>query len=343
MRRSTLIVMAACLALAVTGCKKKGPAKDPSKKPADTKNGKKPDKKPDKKPAAGPNALPVDKAWASGKIKGAALELATRVEIPGMKGVKDAGGGNTETQMIWVTAGRGRIIFTTKKSYVPENTELRYNADKKKYVLTHPVKKEYWAMTGGQLGNTLEGGPELKRSAYKVEIKDTDKKAKIADIDTKLTNASIAFDWKVKTKSGEKSGKMNVKLSIWHSGDKKFDAKWGDTLMSLLAIPFQDKEGQAIVDQLNKKVGFPVKWAMEFVQEGGKKEKGESYPKLITTASKVEVKELDKAGFAWPPAGLKPAGGPYTFGDGGQTMGEDDLKKLPAKKGKKPKNVEPVK
>ncbi|MBW2734104.1 MAG: hypothetical protein JRH20_17080 [Deltaproteobacteria bacterium] len=129
---------------------------------------------------------------------------------------------------------------------------------------------------------------------------------------------------------------------MWHTADAKLADAWGDTMLALLAIPFQDAQGQKVVDELKTKLKFPVKWAMEFQQEGGKQEKGEAFPKLVTEAKKIEIKDLEKAGFAWPPAGFSPAAGPYSFADGGQTASEEDLKKLPAKEGTPPKNVEPV-
>lgn len=342
MRRFFVVPVALSLALAVTGCpqKKKDPAKGKAKvtdKKTDVKKTAPPPKK------ANPNALPADTAWTSGNTKGAALELETKLDVPGLKGEGKKGAADTAmTQTMWVTEGRGRVIFTTAKSYIPENTELRYNDATKKYVLADPAKKNYWAMTGSQLGNTLEGGPELKRSNYNVTVTDTKDKAKIAGFDAIKSDCVISFDYSVKMKSGEKSGKVTVNLAIWHSADAKLADAWGDTMLALLAIPFQDAEGQKVVDELKKKIKFPVKWAMEFKQEGDKQEKGEAFPKLVTAATKIEVKDLEKSGFAWPPAGFEPAAGPYTFGEGGQTATEDDLKKLPAKEGTPPKNVEPV-
>ena len=345
MRRLYVAALAMSVALVVTGCPKE-PKKEPAKSPtvADTPKAADTPKTPAApKPTASPNTLPADGAWATGAAKGAALELETRLEVPGLKAKEDkAGAASVMTQTMWVTTGRGRVIFTTAKSYIPENTELRYNAEKKRYVLADPAKKTYWAMSGSELGNTLEGGPSLKRSGYSLKVTDSKEKAKVAGVDTVRSDAEIAFDWTVKTKAGDKSGKIKVRLAIWHSADAKLDEKWGDTMISLLAFPFQDAEGQKIVDELKGKIKFPVKWAMEFIQEGGKQEKGEAFPKLVTTATKLEIKELDKAGFAWPPAGFGPAAGPYTFSEGGQTATEDDLKKLPAKAGKAPKGVEPV-
>ena len=95
-----------------------------------------------------------------------------------------------------------------------------------------------------------------------------------------------------------------------------------------------------MVDTLKTKVKFPVKWAMEVINEGAKKEDGEQNPKLVTIATSVEVKEVDKAGLAYPPAGFAAATGPYVFGDGKQTATEDLLGKVPPKPGKPPKDVD---
>ncbi len=340
MRRFTLVALVASMSLVMVGCPKKG--KDPGKTGKPSKKVNKPKPKPK---AKSPNALPADKAWASGNTKGVTLEVKTELKVPGLTGdqkAKDAPPATAMTQTMHVTDGRGVVVETTEKGHIPKGTELRYNAATKKYVLADPAKKQFWAMTGSQLGNVMEGGPELKRSNFAVTITDTKDKAKIAGFDCVKSNAEIAFDWKVKTKSGAKTGKIKVKLELWHTADAKLNDKWGDTLIALMAIPFQDKDSQKVVDELNKTIKFPVKWAMEFVQEGGKKEKGESFPKLVTTATKVEVKDLPKNAFQWPPDGYKPAMGPYTFGEGGQTLGEGDLGKLPAKEGKKPEGVEPV-
>ncbi|MBW2732366.1 MAG: hypothetical protein JRH20_08210, partial [Deltaproteobacteria bacterium] len=76
MRRLLVVPLALSLALAVTGCpeKKKTPAKSKVTKPTP----------PPKK--ANPNTLPADTAWASGNTKGAALELETRLDVPGLQG-----------------------------------------------------------------------------------------------------------------------------------------------------------------------------------------------------------------------------------------------------------------
>jgi len=339
MRKFHVVALALSFALVATGCPKKGGKKPDPKQGTATKPVKKPKKTP-----KGPNALPEDKAWASGQVEGVALEVKTELVVPGLRGAGKASDAPSTamTQTMHVTGGRGRIIETTEKGYIPKGTELRYNEETKKYVLADPAKKQYWTMTGSQLGNVMEGGPELKRSDFDIKITDTKEKAKIAGFDTVKTEAEISFKWNVKTKGGDKSGKIKVKLGIWHSADAKLGDKQGDTLIALMAIPFQDAASQKVVDALKKRIKFPVKWAMEFIQEGGKKEKGEAFPKLVSTATKVEVKKLNKADFAWPPAGYKPATGPYTFGEGGQTVGEDVLGALPVKKGKAPKGVEPV-
>jgi len=339
MRRLHVVVFAVGLALVATGCppKKNGGGKKPG-------TSTKPVTKPTKKPTQNPNALPEDKAWAAGKVQGASVELETRVDVKGMGG---KGGAVMMTQTMWVTDDRGKVVFTTEKSEIPKGTELRYNGTAKKYVLADPGKKMYWSMTGGQLGNLLEGGPEMTRSNYTIKVTETKEKAKVAGLDTIKSDVELGFEWKVKAKD-EKSGKIMVKMAIWHTADAKYKEGWGDTMIALLSIPFQDAAGQAVVDELKKKIKFPVKWTMEVTQQGkakDAKEKNEAL-KLVMTATKVEVAELDKAGFAWPPAGFAPATGPYQFADGlgggNAAIDKDAAGKLPAKKGKKPANVEPV-
>ncbi|MBW2734103.1 MAG: hypothetical protein JRH20_17075, partial [Deltaproteobacteria bacterium] len=148
--------------------------------------------------------LPADTAWASGNTKGAALELETRLDVPGLQGEGKTGpAASAMTQTMWVTKERGRVIFTTKDSYIPENTELRYNDAKKMYVLADAAKKSYWAMTGAQLGNTLEGGPQLTRENYKLTVVDTKEKATIAGFEAIKSDAEISFDYKVKERQSQ--------------------------------------------------------------------------------------------------------------------------------------------
>ena len=335
-----VLAVSVALALLVTGCPKKDkkptdePKKDPTAEPT--------------KPEPAPGALPADEAYASGKASVAKLEVETKMDVPNMgpegkvgDDVKTAQAGSVFKQTMMVTDDRGTMVFNTDNSYVPKGTELRYNPQHKKYVLADAGKKTYWAMTGAEIGNLLEGGPTMKRSNYTIKITETKEKETIAGVEAVRSDADLAFDWAVKTKSGDKTGKIKVKLAIWHSADEKLKEPWGDMIVDFFTVPFQDAEGQKVVDELKSKVKFPVKWSMEVVNEGKEKDKDDANAKLLTEAKSLEVAEVDRARLASPPSGYKPATGPYEFGEGGQTIGEDLLAKLPAKKGKPPKDVEP--
>jgi len=296
---------------------------------------------------AGPGALAADADYASGKVQAAAVEMQTKLDIPnlGPEGavgdeVKKAQEGSVLTQNMLLSDDRGKMTFTTENFYIPKGTELRYNPAHKRYVLTDAAKKTYWAMSGSEIGNLLEGGPSMKRTDYTIKITETQDKETIAGVEAVRSDAELGFKWSVKTKSGDKHGTVKVKLAIWHSADEKLKEPWGKMMVDFLTVPFQDESGQKVVDELKSKVKFPVKWSMEVINEGQAKAKDEAHPKMVTVAQKLEVKEVDKAELASPPAGFNPATGPYEFGEGGQTAGEDILGKIPAKQGKPPKDVE---
>lgn len=333
---SKLHVLATLLVLAIIagGCKKPKPPAGKTDEPPKAEPKGAPSK-------AAPAGLAEDKDYAEGQIQAAVLELQTTLDVPGL-GSK--GAGSAEVQSLAVSDARGKMVFETKDSYVPKGTELRLNPAHGKYVLTAPTKKLYWAMTGSQIGNLLEGGPQMDRSNYSVEVKDSkDKALTIAGVKATRSDALIGFDWVVKTKDGPKKGKVKVKLAIWHSADAKFKPAWGKMMVEFLTVPFQDKDGRKVVDKLKEAVKFPVKWSMEVVNEAKKKKDDKPF-KLVTVAQKLEIKELPRAELAAPPAGFKAADGPYNeWGEGGQTISEEELKKIPARKGEPPKKAEPAK
>jgi hypothetical protein len=343
MKTLHVLVAMVSLALLVTGCPKK---EDPAAKkedPIKTEPGK---TEPGKKEQPAPGALAADADYASGNISAAVMEVQTKLDVANMgpegtpgEDVKKAQEGSVTSQVLTVSDARGKMLFDTPDFYVPKGTELRYNPAHKKYVLADPAKKQYWAMTGSEIGNLLEGGPSMTRSNYTIAVKATEDKETIAGFETVKSDVELGFDWTVKTKSGEKKGKVKVKLAIWHSADAKLKEPWGKMMVDFLTVPFQDDAGQKVVDELKSKVKFPVKWAMEVMNEGQAKEKGESHPKLVTVAQKLEVKDVAKADLAAPPAGFAAATGPYEFGEGGQTAKDDLLGKIPAKKGTPPKDV----
>lgn len=349
MRKHTpTLVALVSLTLLVTGCPKdtKKPLGDQPKDPV-VKSGPGPGPGPKTAPTQGPGALAVDKDYAGGKIQAAVLEMQMKLDIPNMgpegkvgEEVKKAQAAAVLTQNMVVSDDRGKMIFTTDNFYITKGTELRYNPAHKKYVLSDPGKKTYWAMTGAEIGNLLEGGPAMKRTDYTISVTETKDKETIAGVEAIKSDAEIGFKWTVKTNSGEKKGTVKVKLAIWHSADEKLKAPWGKMMVDFLTVPFQDESGQKVVDELKSKVKFPVKWVMEVNNEGQAKEKGEPLPKMVTVAQKLEVKEIDKAELASPPAGFAAATGPYEFGEGGQTASEAILSKIPAKPGEPPKDVE---
>jgi hypothetical protein len=335
----TLHVLVALLSLALlaTGC------------PKETKDQKKETPTPgkdDKKPEPGPGALAADADYVSGNVAAAVMEVQTKLDVAGMgpegeagAEVKKAQESSVTNQTFVVSENRGKMVFNTPDFYVPKGTELRYNPAHKKYVLADTTKKQYWAMTGAEIGNLLEGGPSMTRANYTIKVTPTEEKETIATFETVKSDVELGFDWTVKTKTGEKKGKVQVKLVIWHSADAKLKDPWGKMAIDFLTVPFQDEQGQKVVDELKSKVKFPLKWAMEVINEGQAKEKGESHPKLVTVAQKLEIKDVAKAELASPPAGVAPATGPYEFGEGGQTATADLLGKIPAKKGTPPKDV----
>jgi hypothetical protein len=317
------LALAAALTLSFVGCTKK--------------QGQEP-KKSEEKIAAG--TLPEDTAFASGNVQAAVMEVQTKVDVPGM-GPAEGGDVDEElrraqeaslTSQTWIVSEeRGKLIFNNEDFIVPKGTELRFNPASKRYVLVDPQKGQYWAMSGGEIGNLLEGGPITQRDNYTISVNDTKETETIAGVQAKRSDAELGFDWIVKTKSGPKKGRVKVKLTIWHSADAKLKASWGKMMVDFLTVPFQDEKGQRVVDELKRRITFPVKWIMEVANEGQKREKGEPNPKLVTTAQSLEIKELKKADVASPPKGVAPAAGPYEFGEGGQTAKEELLAKIPPK------------
>ncbi len=334
-----LFILMACTLLATfnTGCKKKT---EPFSKSQTTAL------EPEKKLTI-PGALPEDNEYTSGTVQAAVMEVETKLDIPSLrpppnapKEIKKAHQESGFTQTMMVSEDRGKMVFTTDGYYIPKGTELRYNPDHKKYVLSDPQKKQYWAMSGAEIGNLLEGGPMLARQNYTISTQDTEEKAEIAGVQAVLTKAELGFDWTIKSKSEEKKGKVKVKLDIWHSSDAKLKPGWSAMMVDFLTVPFQDSEGQKVVKELKSKVKFPVKWAMEVVEEGNAKPAGEMPPKLVTTARTLTIQEVKKPELASPPGGFNPASVPYEFGDDGQTISPELLGKLPAKMGKPPKHIE---
>ena len=334
-RAFAALAVLAVLCLVLAGCKKT-PKQDPTPRPGGAPPEEKARPKPETK---APPPLPADDKYASGNVQAAVMEVQTSLEVPGLL----TGGKRTaEAQTLVVSDDRGKMVFNTADLYVPKGTELRYNPAHKKYVLADPGKKLYWAMTGSEIGNLLEGGPNTTRSSYSIEVKDVaGKDETIAGVKVKQSDALISFEWAVDMKNGKKTGKVKVKLSIWHSADPKLKEPWGKMMVDFLTVPFQSEQGQQVVETLKKTVKFPVKWSMEVVNQAKKDAKPF---KLVTVAQKLEVKDVPRADLASPPAGFKKSDEPYNeWGEGGQTVSEEELGKLPAKKGEPPTKTEPTK
>lgn len=318
-----------CLA---AGCPER-PKKDPIPKP-----GPAPKEQPKTKPKAPP--LPADGAYATGNVQAAVMEVLTTLDVPGLLTANKKP--SSESQTLVVTDDRGKMVFSTDNLPVPKGTELRYNPVHKKYVLADPKKKLYWALTGGEVGSLLEGGPKTERSGYTIEVKDVKGKAvTIAGVKARQSDAQISLQGSFPTKDGKKTSKIKIKLSIWHTEDAKYKPAWGKMMVDFLTVPFQGAEGQKVVDKLKETIKFPVKWSMEVLNESRKDAKPF---KMVTVAQKLEAKEVPKADLASPPAGYAVADERYNeWGEGGQTVGEEILGKIPAGKGKPPTKTEPTK
>jgi len=344
MWRHRILAALALLCILCAGCKKKTPpaAGEPAVEPKSV-----PQPKAAEAPRAG--ALLPDKEYADGQVSAAVIHLQTRVDQGGAPSgtqseeVKKARQESAEYQVITVSEDRGKLVFATDDYYIPRGTELRYNpADDGRYVLADPRKSQYWVMSGGELGNLLEGGPSVARSGYTIDIKAPQEQAEaIAGVKVSKTDARITFDWSLKTKSGDKSGKVVVALAIWHSADAKLKHRWGQMMVDFLTVPFQDDSGRQVVHKLKQQIKFPLKWSMQVSNKRQGKDPGDDNLKLVSTATKLEVLDVPRKELASPPAAFAAALGPYEFGDGGQTVDPAILAKLPATKGAPPKNIEP--
>lgn len=300
--------------------------------------------------------LNPDKTFAAGTIAGATMTLETTLQVPGLTGpataVKTPAAPKTEgasafSQAMAVADGRGKMIFTTGASYLAQGTELRYHAPSKKYLLATPTPKIYWTFSGPEVGNLLEGGPRMSRKNYAIQITETKDRQQVVGYETQRSDVALSFDYSVKIKSGEKKGKIAVKLAIWHSQDKKLKEAWGDLMVDYLTFPFQDGEGEGVVTTLKKKLGFPLRWKMEVKTEdaqiegqpktGGASEDERVPPTLVTTVKTLAVANINRAELAFPPLGYTAATGPFQFGEDGQTVSEATLANLPPEPGEAPK------
>ncbi len=355
MRR--LIILIALVALAVPGCKKKdAPSKGKATRPAKAAKdrpgepGKGAPSKDNPGAPPGVRAVPPDNEFAKGKAKAASLELKTTMEIPDPGGkpttddeVLQAMERSSINQNMLINGERGKLIFNTAGWYVPEGTEVRYLPAKKQYMLVHMGDRNYWTMNGSELGNFLEGGPAVERTDYLVEFLPTDSDVlNVLDFKAEHTEGELSFDWKVKLKSGLRTGRVRISLSILHTRDKRLPAAWKNTFIDFLTLPFQGQAGAAAMAKIKAKIGFPLRWKMQVVNESQTKKKEDVPITLNTQVILLKIKDVDRRELAYPPEGCNPAHEPFKFKEGGQSVSEKVLAKLPARKGTAPKELEPV-
>ena len=306
--------------------------------------------KPAEAPAApAPGTLAPDDSYATGEVPGVTLALQMRLDLPELDQgpgtlppeLKQARADSALTQTLQVDGERGRMVFTTKDSYLPRGTELRHRRGQDRYVLADPAKKRYWTLAGHDLANLLEGGPSLTRKGYTLRIEPPalTRRVKIAGVEATRTKALLGFDWQVRTRAGQRSGHIDVALTIWHSADPRLQPAWAEMVKDFLLLPFQDTEARPVISRLKKAVRFPVKWSMA-VEDRDSKNKGAREPKMVTAAVELRVETLQRPSLAYPPAGFAPASGPFRIGQSAQTVAPELLSKLPAKPGKPPEAVE---
>ncbi len=346
------IILLAVVALALPACSKKKRAKasDPGAPPHTKSSIKRVQPTPETDPS-GPRKIEADKKYLKGKVKAVTLLLRTIMrpateeghapkEKTGDKAMDQALAVSPLTQTMIISAERGKLIFNSDKWFIPKGTEVRYRPDKKSYLLVSQEKELYWAMSGGELANFLEGGPPVKRGMYKLDLeKAAPLPHDIHGYKVSITEGEISFSWEARLKGGSRQGRIKAQLTIQHTDDKRLSKAWKNTFIDFLTLPFQDKEGRKVVDQLKEKIGFPLLWSMQIVT-GGKKKDGERPVLLLTQVEEINYGEALKEDLAAPPPILRPAPEPFPLGKGGQTVSEELLGKLPARKGKPPANVE---
>ncbi len=345
--RTTIICCALLGVFALAGCKKKpGPA-PAGKEPPPAAGKEAPE--PASEPSPGNAALPADSAYAKGKVKAATMELMTMTEVPGAnageikdEALKKAAEASALNQALVVTGERGKLVFNTPGWYMPVGTEVRYDAKRKRYLLIDPGEQRYWGMGGSELGSFLEGGPVAARREYQVAfMPDAPAPQKVLGYETIVTEGELGFDWRVKLKSSEKSGRVRVRLTIMHTRDERLPKAWKETFIDFLTLPFQDKNGAETVAKIKARIGFPLSWQMEVINEGQKRQKGDQPPTIATRVIAMDLEEVERADLAFPPAGFHPSPEPYKLKADGQTVSDAVMGKLPARKGVAPEGVEP--
>ena len=352
MRRVLILLAVAALALPACSKKKRAVAVDPGAPPV-LKTGIKRLKPLVNPEPAGPIKVEADKAYGEGKVKAATLVLRTIMRASpeedhsgsGEKvdeAVAAARASSPLSQVMIISAERGKLIFNTDKWFIPRGTEIRYRPDKKLYLLTDVRKELYWAMSGGELANFLEGGPPVKRGLYHLDLQEGKPLPnEVLGYKVNITEGEISFNWETHLKGGVRQGRIKVQLTIQHTDDPRLPRAWKETFIDFLTLPFQDKEGRQVVEQLKAKIGFPIIWSMQIVAASRKKDdKGQQPLNLLTQVEEITQGEVPREDLAAPPPILRPAQEPFPMAKDGQTASEELLGKLPARKGKPPANVE---
>jgi hypothetical protein len=119
---------------------------------------------------------------------------------------------------------------------------------------------------------------------------------------------------------------VSLTFEIWHTADERLPATWGDTVVALMALPFQDAEGRGVVEQLQQRLDFPLAWSLHVNRARSDGEP--SAFNAATTAVSLRIVDIPRPAFAWPPARYRVAKAPYTFGEDGQTLAPEVLQQL---------------
>jgi hypothetical protein len=260
----------------------------------------------------------------------AVMDVEIKLDVPGLndgaaKEVEDA----PLRERLVVDDEGGKIVFLSETSPVPAGTELRYNAERSQYALTDPKTHQYWLLSGAEVGSLFEGGPTLKRTHYSIRFNEQPETARIAGFVARRTDATVACDWSVHSRRGTQAGAISLTLAIWHSADPRLSSRWGDVMVDLLTYPLRDSEGARVLDELKAKIGFPLQVAMEGKQTRSPAA-GEQHtpPKIVTTATRVELTTMARGDLALLPAGFTQAKAPYEFAKDSELLGPDMLGKL---------------
>lgn len=331
-RSVSLMWAVIALAVALSGCKARHPAEQTAAHSESAPSSLQPAVARTQTPAAArAAALPVDEpGWTSGTIPGVVLELETRLRGRGLtKEGPAAGPASTLRQTMWVADDRGKLRFETRDYYVPHGTEIRYDRKRRLYVLADPRSHDFWALPGNELATLLEGGPRLHRTGYQVAIEATKQRMRVAGYETRRSNARLQFSYSVDLGGTIRHASLEVNLALWHTADTRLPAAAARTLISLIALPFQDTEGWPAIEKIASAVGFPLRWSVRVKKQGADDPRDDGSPsELVTTCTSAKPQALSRRELALRPKGFDPATHPYTFGADGQTVAAEVLSRF---------------